>query len=87
VIAAANQVAGYPYVYGGGHATFEDTAYDCSGSVSFALAAAGLLRETMASTGFESYGAAGRASGSRSTRTRHTRDDGRGPAVRHRAGC
>jgi len=59
VIAAANQVARYPYVYGGGHATFEDTAYDCSGSVSFALAAAGLLHETLTSTGFESYGAPG----------------------------
>ena len=46
IINAANSVARKPYVYGGGHGrladeTFVDTAYDCSGSVSFALAAAG----------------------------------------------
>ncbi|MDQ3676295.1 MAG: hypothetical protein M3401_05740, partial [Actinomycetota bacterium] len=42
VIAAGNAIAGLPYLYGGGHAGFKDTAYDCSGSISYALAAAGL---------------------------------------------
>ena len=49
VIAAGNAIAGLPYLYGGGHAGFKDTAYDCSGSVSYALAAAGLVNSPMAS--------------------------------------
>jgi len=59
VIAAANQVARYPYVFGGGHGTFEDSAYDCSGSLSFAFAAAGLLHRTMVSGEFAQWGAPG----------------------------
>jgi hypothetical protein len=59
VISAANEVARYPYVYGGGHGTFEDTAYDCSGSLSFALAAAGMLHTTLVSGQFETWGAPG----------------------------
>lgn len=43
VIAGANAIAKFPYVYGGGHGSFTDTAYDCSGSLSYALAAGGLL--------------------------------------------
>ena len=55
IINAANSVARKPYVYGGGHGrladeTFVDTAYDCSGSVSFALAAAGLVDSPMDSS-------------------------------------
>jgi len=64
VINAANQVARKPYVYGGGHGrlageTFVDSAYDCSGSVSFALAAAGLLDQPMDSTALSHYGRPG----------------------------
>jgi hypothetical protein len=64
IINAANQVARKPYVYGGGHGrlageTFVDTAYDCSGSVSFALAAAGLVDSPMDSTALSHYGRAG----------------------------
>jgi hypothetical protein len=64
VISAANQVARKPYVYGGGHGrlageTFIDTAYDCSGSVSFALAAAGLIKRPMDSTALAHYGRPG----------------------------
>jgi hypothetical protein len=59
VIAAANQVARYPYVYGGGHGTFEDNAYDCSGSLSFAFAAAGMLHTTLVSGQFAHWGAPG----------------------------
>ncbi len=43
VIAGGNAIARFPYVWGGGHGSFIDSAYDCSGSVSYALAAAGLL--------------------------------------------
>ena len=46
VIAGANEIADFPYVFGGGHGSFVDNAYDCSGSVSYALAAGGLLRRT-----------------------------------------
>jgi hypothetical protein len=43
IVTAGNEVAHLPYVYGGGHGTWIDSAYDCSGSVSFALANAGFL--------------------------------------------
>jgi hypothetical protein len=59
VIAAGNAIATLPYVYGGGHASFHADGYDCSGSVSYALAAAGLVTSPMASGGFESWGAPG----------------------------
>ena len=59
VIAAGNAISGLPYAYGGGHGSFRADAYDCSGSVSYALAAAGLLSSPLDSTGFESWGAAG----------------------------
>ncbi len=59
VIAGANEIADFPYVYGGGHASFVDNAYDCSGSVSYALAAGGLLSAPETSGGLESWGAPG----------------------------
>jgi cell wall-associated NlpC family hydrolase len=59
VIAAGNAIAGLPYAYGGGHGSFHANAYDCSGSVSYALAAAGLLSSPLDSTGFESWGEPG----------------------------
>jgi cell wall-associated NlpC family hydrolase len=59
VIAAGNAIAGLPYLYGGGHSGFKDTAYDCSGSVSYALAAAGLVNSPMASGPFMSWGEPG----------------------------
>ncbi len=59
VIAAGNAIAGLPYVYGGGHGGFQANAYDCSGSVSYALAAAGLVSSPMASGPFMSWGEAG----------------------------
>jgi hypothetical protein len=65
IINAANSVALKPYVYGGGHGrladeTFVDTAYDCSGSVSFALAAAGLVDSPMDSSALARFGRPGR---------------------------
>ena len=59
VIAAANQIIGKPYLYAGGHASWNAPGYDCSGSVSYALHGAGLLSSPEDSTGLESYGSAG----------------------------
>lgn len=59
VMAAGNAIAGLPYLYGGGHASFKASAYDCSGSVSYALAAAGLVSSPMASGPFMSWGEPG----------------------------
>ncbi len=55
-IAGANAITDFPYVYGGGHASFVDHAYDCSGSVSYALAAAGLLSAPETSGTLETWG-------------------------------
>jgi putative peptidoglycan binding protein len=59
LIAAANRIATAPYKYGGGHGTYHDSGYDCSGSVSYALHYAGLLRTPLDSSGFMSYGLPG----------------------------
>jgi hypothetical protein len=59
VISAGNQIAHLPYRFGGGHGTFEDTAYDCSGSLSFVFAAAGLMRTTLTSGQLMSWGMPG----------------------------
>ncbi len=56
VIAAGNAIATLPYIWGGGHGSFHASGYDCSGSVSYALAAAGLISSPMVSGDFESYG-------------------------------
>jgi cell wall-associated NlpC family hydrolase len=59
VIQAGNQIARLPYRYGGGHQTWIDTAYDCSASISFAFAAAGLLDTQLVSGELASWGDAG----------------------------
>jgi cell wall-associated NlpC family hydrolase len=59
VVAGANEIANFPYVFGGGHASFVDNAYDCSGSVSYALAAGGLIGAPETSGELESWGAPG----------------------------
>jgi cell wall-associated NlpC family hydrolase len=59
VIAGANAITDFPYVFGGGHASFVSNSYDCSGSVSYALAAGGLLSAPETSGSLESWGAAG----------------------------
>jgi peptidoglycan hydrolase-like protein with peptidoglycan-binding domain len=59
VIAAADEIATRPYVWGGGHGSFESSGYDCSGSVSYALHGGGLLSSPEDSTGLESYGEPG----------------------------
>ena len=84
VINNANEIAGAPYVWGGGHASFYSTGYDCSGAVSFALFGGGLIPEPLASVPLESWGSP--RSGPvdhrlRERRTRLRRD--RRPALGH----
>jgi peptidoglycan hydrolase-like protein with peptidoglycan-binding domain len=59
VIAAGDEIATRPYVYGGGHGSFQSSGYDCSGSVSYALHGAGLISAPEDSSDLESYGEAG----------------------------
>jgi hypothetical protein len=59
VVAGADRIASAPYVYGGGHGSFTSAGYDCSGSVSYALHNAGLLKSPLNSSAFESYGKPG----------------------------
>ena len=59
VIAAANKIRNKPYVYGGGHQSFRDSGYDCSGAASFALHGGGLLKAPIDSTGMSTYGEPG----------------------------
>jgi cell wall-associated NlpC family hydrolase len=59
VILAGNQIAKFPYKWGGGHGAWRDNGYDCSGSVSFALAGAGLMNSPLTSGMFMSWGDAG----------------------------
>lgn len=58
-IRAANRIAGRPYRWGGGHRRFADSAYDCSGAVSFALHGAGLVVSPLDSRALMSWGQAG----------------------------
>ena len=60
MIAAGNRIHDKPYKYGGGHGTWNDTGYDCSGSMSYVLHAAGLLDQALDSTGFMRWGEAGK---------------------------
>jgi peptidoglycan hydrolase-like protein with peptidoglycan-binding domain len=56
MIAAANEIIHTPYVWGGGHGSWNSYGYDCSGAVSYALHGANLLSSPEDSTGLESYG-------------------------------
>ncbi len=58
-ISAANSIATTPYIWGGGHGSFESSGYDCSGAVSFALHGGGFLESPLDSTGLESWGEPG----------------------------
>jgi hypothetical protein len=58
-IGAANQLVGKPYRYGGGHRSFRDRAYDCSGSVSYVLHAGGFLTSPLDSTSLMRWGVRG----------------------------
>ena len=58
-ILAANRIVGKPYLWGGGHGSFEARGYDCSGTVSYALHGAGLLDAPLDSGGLTAFGADG----------------------------
>jgi peptidoglycan hydrolase-like protein with peptidoglycan-binding domain len=60
IIAAGNRIANKPYKYGGGHGQWNDSGYDCSGSVSYALHGGGYLDSALTSGGFMSWGSAGK---------------------------
>jgi peptidoglycan hydrolase CwlO-like protein len=55
-IEAANSIATTPYIWGGGHGSFESSGYDCSGAVSFVLHGGGFLESPLDSTGLETWG-------------------------------
>jgi len=59
VIAAGNAIATTPYIWGGGHGSFESEGYDCSGAVSYALHGGGLIESPLDSTGLETWGEPG----------------------------
>jgi hypothetical protein len=60
VIDWANRIRNKPYRYGGGHGSFFDTGYDCSGTVSFALRGGRFVSSPMPSTGYMSWGSPGK---------------------------
>ena len=57
---AVNSISGRPYVWGGGHGSFHDYGYDCSGTISFAMHYAGMLESPLPSSDFLRYGERGR---------------------------
>jgi peptidoglycan hydrolase-like protein with peptidoglycan-binding domain len=59
VVAGANQIIDTSYCMGGGHGKWQSSCYDCSGAVSYALHAAGLLNTSEDSSQLESYGSPG----------------------------
>lgn len=59
-IAAGNAIRKRPYVWGGGHGSFESRGYDCSGAVSYVLHAAGMLSSPLPSGPLMSWGLAGK---------------------------
>jgi hypothetical protein len=56
VVAGGNAITDFPYIWGGGHASFVANGYDCSGSVSYALAAGGLLNAPLVSGQLATWG-------------------------------
>ncbi len=58
-IAAANRITDRTYRYGGGHASVEDSGYDCSGAVSYALIGAGVLKAPLPSGPLMRFGESG----------------------------
>ena len=56
---AANQLNTKPYRYGGGHRSFHDSGYDCSATVSYALAGAGLVASPLSSNELRTFGSRG----------------------------
>jgi hypothetical protein len=59
-IAAGNAIRTMPYRWGGGHRSFSDTGYDCSGAVSYVLNAAGMLASPLPSGPLMGWGLPGK---------------------------
>jgi cell wall-associated NlpC family hydrolase len=59
IIAAANKIVRKPYHWGGGHGKWNDSGYDCSGSVSYALHGADLIGRPMDSSDLMHWGKSG----------------------------
>jgi hypothetical protein len=59
IVWSGDQIIGLPYIFGGGHASFTASGYDCSGTVSFALHGAALLPTPEDSSEFEKWGSHG----------------------------
>jgi hypothetical protein len=59
-INAGNAINGRPYVWGGGHGSFDSRGYDCSGAVSYVLHAAGMLSSPLPSGPLMSWGVPGK---------------------------
>lgn len=57
---AVNTIRNRPYVWGGGHGSFHDSGYDCSGTVSFALHSAGAINAPVPSSDLIRFGERGR---------------------------
>lgn len=57
---AINGIRTKPYRWGGGHGTFNDRGYDCSGTISYFLHAAGLLDQPTPSKALQSWGESGK---------------------------
>ena len=62
MIEAGNRIHHRPYHWGGGHRAWNAAGYDCSGSVSYVMHAAGLLESPLDSTGFMKWGGGGAGS-------------------------
>lgn len=56
---AVNSIRHKPYHWGGGHGSFNDSGYDCSGTVSYALHFAGALSQPLPSSDLLRYGESG----------------------------
>ena len=84
MIAAGNRIARLPYLWGGGHGSFTSSGYDCSGSVSYVLHAAGLLLDTGGLEPTDELRHPGPRQAHHDLRQRRTRlDDDRRPPFRH----
>jgi cell wall-associated NlpC family hydrolase len=57
---AGNEIQRKPYKWGGGHGTWKDSGYDCSGTVSYVLHAGGLLQSPLVSGAFARWGKSGK---------------------------
>jgi cell wall-associated NlpC family hydrolase len=59
VIAAGNVIKNFPYIWGGGHGSFQARGYDCSGSISYAFKAANLVDTPLVAADFKTWGEPG----------------------------